>query len=78
MVNYDFVLKCYIMKFILLILFVSFAGVISLYDLGGKLVYSYNTPKMDQVHELSFLKAGLYFVKLQSNEAVQVLKWLKE
>ncbi|MFY8166974.1 MAG: hypothetical protein ACOVJ8_10295 [Sediminibacterium sp.] len=46
------------MKLILLILFVSFADIISLYDLGGKLVYSYNTPKMDQVHELSFLKAG--------------------
>lgn len=51
---------------------------VSVYDLGGKQVYSKNNPANDEIFELSFLKSGLYFVKLQSNETVQVLKWLKE
>jgi hypothetical protein len=51
---------------------------VSVYDLGGKQVYSKNNPANDEIFELSFLKPGLYFVKLQSNETVQVLKWLKD
>lgn len=51
---------------------------VSVYDFGGKQVYSKNNPANDEIFELSFLKSGLYFVKLQSNETVQVLEWLKD